>query len=381
YDGSTFTWSNGRQLTGITNSGTGTNISYQYYTDGRRLQKTVGSVTTRYNWVGDKLFSTYQNDGTTFEFLYDESGNARGFWYKQGSGSWNLYFYVTNLQGDVTGIINDSGTVVGSYVYDAWGKATSITGTIAQANPIRYRGYYFDEETGFYYLRSRYYDPEICRFVNADSYASTGQDFIGYNMFAYCMNSPIENKDYAGMYAFNSIWSLKNDWAGRAILWHWLTGNGEDFIADNEKWDKYMNDNEILTEKILILVKSVAVSLQYGECVILDLTTNCEIENGESIIGYQYLHGTNADVGGLQITGYIKRHYNDIIEYDLRCTWNDMIDPNFKYSSDKAKSDFAHSIPFVNPTDYYIAVKWNVNGSYHLGGIGCGSRTIVAMTK
>ncbi|MBR1759090.1 MAG: RHS repeat-associated core domain-containing protein [Lachnospiraceae bacterium] len=114
---------------------------------------------------------------------------------------------MTNLQGDVTSIINDSGTVVGSYVYDAWGKATSITGTIAQANPIRYRGYYFDDETGFYYLRSRYYDPEICRFVNADSFAYAGanREFISFNLFAYCLNNSVKHQDQSGSVTIETI--------------------------------------------------------------------------------------------------------------------------------------------------------------------------------
>jgi len=62
---------------------------------------------------------------------------------------------------------------------------------MAAVNPLQYRGYYHDSETGFYYLQSRYYDPEICRFINADSYASTGQSYLGYNTFAYCGNDPV----------------------------------------------------------------------------------------------------------------------------------------------------------------------------------------------
>ena len=69
---------------------------------------------------------------------------------------------------------------------------------IANLNPIRYRGYYYDAETGFYYLNSRYYDPEICRFINADGYVSTGQGLLGNNMFAYCLNNPINMLDSMG---------------------------------------------------------------------------------------------------------------------------------------------------------------------------------------
>ena len=95
-------------------------------------------------------------------------------------------------------LVDANGNEVAAYDYDPYGKIISATGTMAEINPLRYRGYYYDAETGFYYLQSRYYDPEICRFINADSYASTGQGYMGYNMFAYCNNSPILHSDPSG---------------------------------------------------------------------------------------------------------------------------------------------------------------------------------------
>ena len=91
-----------------------------------------------------------------------------------------------------------SGSAVATYEYDAWGNILSKSGTMADKNPLRYRGYYYDAETGFYYLQSRYYDPTVRRFINADSYASTGQGFIGSNMFAYCRNNPVCRIDASG---------------------------------------------------------------------------------------------------------------------------------------------------------------------------------------
>ena len=96
-----------------------------------------------------------------------------------------------------------------SYSYDAWGKPISKTGTLAttlgKLNPFRYRGYIFDEETGLYYLRSRYYNPNLCRFINADDVEAMGADgdINGYQLFIYCMNDPVNNKDEAGS------WSLE----------------------------------------------------------------------------------------------------------------------------------------------------------------------------
>ena len=110
-----------------------------------------------------------------------------------------LYYYVLNAQGDVVRIVNSSRSVVASYTYDPWGKIISSSGTLADINPLRYCGYYYDSETGFYYLQSRYYDPEIGRFINADSYASTdATGLLSTNMFAYCENDPVNRSDPSG---------------------------------------------------------------------------------------------------------------------------------------------------------------------------------------
>ena len=91
--------------------------------------------------------------------------------------------------------MDESGMRVVEYIYDAWGKLISTTGTLATTlgadNPFRYRGYYYDTETGLYYLTTRYYDPEVCRFISADVYMSTGQGVLGGNMWAYCGNNPV----------------------------------------------------------------------------------------------------------------------------------------------------------------------------------------------
>jgi RHS repeat-associated protein len=94
--------------------------------------------------------------------------------------------------------VDSNGQVVASYTYDAWGKVLTATSEMAAINPIRYRGYYYDTETGLYYLNSRYYDPETGRFVNADGYVSTGQGVLGNNMFAYCGNNPVNYADFFG---------------------------------------------------------------------------------------------------------------------------------------------------------------------------------------
>ncbi len=112
------------------------------------------------------------------------------------------YYYLRNGQNDIVGIMDGSGTKVVEYTYDSWGKPLTVTGTLATTlganNPFRYRGYYYDTETGLYYLQTRYYDPEVCRFISADVYLSTGQGIVGSNMYAYCNNNPANMTDPSG---------------------------------------------------------------------------------------------------------------------------------------------------------------------------------------
>ena len=97
--------------------------------------------------------------------------------------------------------------VVAEYSYDAWGNLLDWSGPLAERNPIRYRGYYYDTETGFYYLQSRYYDPQTGRFINADDPGFLGPDgdTQGYNLFAYCGNNPTNKTDSEGTFTFSSV--------------------------------------------------------------------------------------------------------------------------------------------------------------------------------
>ena len=141
---------------------------------------------------------TTSMDTTTLDFFYDESGRPFAFNYTPEGSTPNTYYYILNLQGDVVQIIDEGGVLQAEYIYSPWGEIISAEGDLAEINPLRYRGYYYDSETGFYYLQSRYYDPENHRFINADSYASTGQGFLGVNMFAYCNNLPVILHDSNG---------------------------------------------------------------------------------------------------------------------------------------------------------------------------------------
>ena len=150
------------------------------------------------------------------DFVYDESGKPFALKYSTNGTSFQTYYYVLNLQGDVVKLIHYipgfEYESVATYEYDAWGNIVSSSGSLAEINPLRYRGYYYDSETGFYYLQSRYYDPQNRRFINADSYASTGQGFVGTNMFAYCNNSPILFVDHDGNDAEAVGWWASTMW-------------------------------------------------------------------------------------------------------------------------------------------------------------------------
>ena len=192
YRGRSLTWTQGRRLAGITAEGL--NVTYTYDESGTRIGKTVNGVSTQYYINGSQILAQKSGEDILY-FLYDETGAAVGFKYNN-----NLYIYRKNLQGDILAVLNgQTGAAEASYTYDAWGRVISSTGALANLNPFRYRGYYYDGETGLYYISSRYYDPEIGRWINADNViAGVGGDLKGYNLFAYCFNNPVNMDDQAG---------------------------------------------------------------------------------------------------------------------------------------------------------------------------------------
>ena len=214
-------WENGRELSRITR---GSKIwDFTYDMAGVRSGKTVTTIDTstgeitgtteyKYTTLSGKLVRVEYNT-TILDIVYDESGQPFSIRYKSSpTATGALYYYVLNAQGDVIGLLNASGELVVEYKYDPWGKLLeTIIGVdetdpkyaaynnMGLRNPLRYRGYIYDRDTGLYYLQSRYYDPAIGRFINADAFAST--DVLGLlstNMFAYCENNPVIYADYSG---------------------------------------------------------------------------------------------------------------------------------------------------------------------------------------
>ena len=200
----TFTWTKGRQLASATVDGK--QVSYTYDMSGVRTSKTVNGTTYNYTTLSGKVMR--QTWGSkSLEFIYDDGNQPFAMIYNDGSTT-TLYYYVLNAQGDVIALLNANGTLAASYNYGAWGnysvhdkdgKKTTDATFIGHINPLRYRGYYYDRETRPYYLQSRYYDFANYRLINADGLFA--DSFIGINLFAYCVNNPVNTVDYTGNFA------------------------------------------------------------------------------------------------------------------------------------------------------------------------------------
>ena len=203
YNGSTFTnltWTNGRQLSSITKSGGGT-YRYTYDMAGYRSSKVVDGVTHYYHTLGGKLVRESYGS-TILDFIYYPDGTPLAMRYSaDGGDSYSTYYYVLNTHGEIIQLVHPYGDIVAEYQYDAWGNILSASGSRAEINPLRYRGYYYDSETGFYYVSSRYYDPEIGRFLSPDStdiLTASPLVHTDKNLYAYCDNNPVVRADGSG---------------------------------------------------------------------------------------------------------------------------------------------------------------------------------------
>ena len=206
-DGMSMTWKNGRQLATLTNGDT--SISYGYDSDSVRTTKTVNGVKYTYAYLNGQLMYETRGDAK-FYYSYDANGILYNVRYTLTDGGTEYsYYYTHNSRGDIVEIYNGAGELKAHYEYDAWGNVVSITDNngnaitspnhIGNLNPFRYRGYYYDTESGFYYLMSRYYDPVTHRFINADGYFQSGGNILDANMHSYCGNNPIMFADPTGL--------------------------------------------------------------------------------------------------------------------------------------------------------------------------------------
>lgn len=197
----TLGWINGRSLNSYVDGTKNLDISYKYNIDGIRTSKIVNGIETKYYLENSNII--YEEKGNNrIYYLYDAVGLI-GLQYNN-----NTYYYIKNLQGDIVGILDSNYNKVVSYKYDSWGKLLSIKdnqgneitdpSNIGIINPFRYREYYYDTETELYYLNSRYYDPEINRFISTDTKLIQDFSFLGNNLYLYTANNPINRIDNGG---------------------------------------------------------------------------------------------------------------------------------------------------------------------------------------
>ena len=225
YKGNTFNWEQGRKLV----SGTLNNkdFAYAYDGNGMRYEKVVDGVKTNYYYDGSQLLMESKN-GSRIWYIYGVTG-IEGMIVESGWQD-SIYYFDKNTLGDIVAIRDTSGNIVATYEYDAWGNVTVMdddgyentsSSFIGNVNPFRYRGYYYDTETGFYYLQTRYYDPTICRFINADNYELVAMlsSSLELNLYVYCGNNPIMHIDVTGQ---GELWDKIKNWfvqVGEGVEW------------------------------------------------------------------------------------------------------------------------------------------------------------------
>ena len=201
------TWQNGKELQSVDKGNT--SILYYYNSDGIRVGKYILSednqvTTTNFYLNGNKILTQAKGNEIT-HFIYDQYGKP--FAMKTDG---KIFYYLYNCQGDVIGMLDTNGSQIAEYEYDSWGKLLVINDYThdgyGHRNPFRYKGYYYDDETGFYYLNSRYYDPELRRFLSADDIGVLKLGNISnYNLYAYCQNNPVNYEDSKGRFAWVPI--------------------------------------------------------------------------------------------------------------------------------------------------------------------------------
>ena len=202
YLGMQMEWEKGHQLRHIT--GAGLDMYCMYNDSGKRIRKTVNGVTTDFYLDGSAILMQTSSDGSRIDFFYDDKGNVFAMKYQN-----EMYFYRKNLFGDILGILDSHGTELVKYEYNSWGKLLNLTdyssNGLGRRNPFRFKGYYYDEELGMYYLNSRYYDPEVGRFISPDTtdILEVQDDLYDKNLYAYCDNNSVMRIDSSG-----AVWHL-----------------------------------------------------------------------------------------------------------------------------------------------------------------------------
>ena len=307
----TYEWAVGRQLKKMSREGQ--SLTFKYDHNGMRIQKVLEHSwypeTTNYTYHG-KLLTHMEVAYTDFDevehtdklhFFYDAQSRPA-----KVSFNGTVYTYVHNLRGDVVGLLDNSGTLVVEYKYDAWGKPIATTGSLTDAlgvcNPFRYRGYIFDEETGVYYLKDRYYSLDASRFLSADILLGAADSVLLQNVFAYAGNAPVDNADFDGKCIFALIGGIVGAVTG-AIYTAVSGGSAREVLASaaggfvSGAFSGAVLDASVATGGLSLLASGAICGLgnAAGECV-TQLISKGSIDDG---LGVAIAFGTGAGFGAI----------------------------------------------------------------------------------
>ena len=334
-----------------------------YNAAGLRVKKIADGVPTEY-FLHGKLITHMTRGDYSMHFFYDGQSRLQQVEFTDNTkddNKTNIYTYVHNLQGDIVGIVDADGNKIVEYKYDAWGKLLSCYCVrelmLGFMNPFRYRGYVYDEETGLYYLRSRYYNPIIGRFVNADAHIGDQGITFSHNVFAYCINSPLSRVDQSGKFS-----------QGLELLNHWIAGSGDLLVCNSDEWGEYMRNCTETHPVVLSLLEgalSEAMRAAYesengvGFATIKEQRFTIELDsNGYFPNGYAYLHGTDS----FYVSGQLEYHSDPVgVEFELTCRWDDRINPNYNFWGDRPMEFLGRTISLGNAQNYDVSVLWTLN--------------------
>lgn len=341
---------------------------YKYDAFGRRMEKRVSGLITAYYYDEDRIIEERRNGLVEASYVYGRGIDEILIMNRSGQ----VYHYISDSIGSIIALTDSNGNIVEEYSYDVYGNP-SVASSLAN-NPFKFTGSYYDEESALQYNRFRYYSYRLSRWLTHDP---LGYKY-GLNLYEYVHSNPVNLIDPYGLRGLGIC--LKSDWAGRAMLKYLFYGNGLDWnIEDDASWTSYMQANTLLTNEmkytliVEILKKYDLCSKDKGYLQNIDITKHVEIDNGECFIGYEYLHGTNASVGDFKLKGSAKRGPGGPdkrcckVDFDLHYQWNDKIDPNFQYDTDKWKWAIAKILGFIimgDPKPYDIHIGWKSSSTY-----------------
>ena len=298
------------------------------------------------------------------------------------------------------------------YGYDEFGEDTYCTQGHLQ--PFGYTGYRYDKVADTYFAQAREYMPEVGRFAGEDWIKGSMVYPYTLNSYGYCYGNPMGFVDMDGKTAkavtlahpsnatfngdqwdrkvdsrfiqttsrlgnrigeINREMNFKSDPQGMSILFHYLYGNGVSMIQENGSWSEYLKADNELKERVKNIVYPLGKPLKAGQSIELNQAyyyPDIFVANGEAIIGYNYFHGPEVEAGGFVIEGKISKIGESRVEYDLHYIWNDRMDPNFMYSSDKWKANVANIITMGKAKPFLVKISWDDRTVIDKRGGSCG---------